>query len=174
MIPTNHIVTSNNKTFTMFPQFDLVIYDYVLGGCLIAFANKFKDAPIIGVTASNDNFKVNLYSPHAIVPAITTYAYIDHDPTAFLGRTYNFIVHMADRACTQYYTIPKVTALIRASTSFTDSPSMLELGSRSILYMTNYDPSVDGIQQLPPNVIPVGGLQIKPINKLPEVCKTEK
>ncbi len=148
----------------------MIIYDYMMGGCLIAFANKFKNVPIIGATAFNDNFRVNSFSQNAIIPAISPYAFYNHNPTTFFGRIFNFWMHMLDKISIHYYVVPKITATIRASTSFKNSPSMLELGMRSALFLTNYDPSVDGIQQIPPNVIPVGGLQIKPANKLPEVC----
>lgn len=141
-----------------------------MGGCLIAFANKFKNTPIIGVTAFNDNFRMNSFSRHAVVPAISPYSFYNHYPITFLERTFNFLLHIADKISVHCYVIPELTALVRESTSFKDSPSMLELGAKSILFMTNYDPSVDGIQQIPPNVIPLGGLQIKAANKLPEVC----
>lgn len=125
-----------------------------MGGCLIAFANKFKNVPIIGMTAFNDNFRVNSLSKHAIVPALSAYSFYNHIPITFLGRTFNFLLHIADKISVHHYAIPKMTAIIKESTSFKDSPSMLELGTRSVLFMTNYDPCVDGIQQLPPNVIP--------------------
>lgn len=141
-----------------------------MGGCLIAFANKFKNVPIIGATAFNDNFRSNVFARHAVIPATTTYSFLDIDPKTFLGRTFNFLLHMADKISLHYDIIPKMTEIVRKSTSFKDSPSMLELGTKSILFLTNYDPAVDGIQQLPPNVIPVGGLQIKSANTLPEVC----
>lgn len=142
-----------------------------MGGCLIAFANKFPDVPIIGMTAFNDNFRMNSFSKHAVVPSLSPYSFYNHNPTTFLGRTFNFILHMADKISIHCYAIPRMTAVVKELTSFKDSPSMLELGTKSILFMTNYDASVDGIQQIPPNVIPVGGLQIKPSNRLPEVCK---
>lgn len=141
------------------------------GGCLIAFANKFKNVPIIGMTAFNDNSRVNSFSKHAVVPSLSPYSFYNHNPTTFLGRIFNFALHMADKISVHCYAIPKLTAIIQESTSFRDSPSMLELGTKSVLYMINYVPSVDGMQQIPPNIIPVGGLQIKPPKKLPEVCR---
>lgn len=147
----------------------MIIYDYLVGGCLIAFTNKFKNVPIIGATAFNDNFRMNSFSRHAIVPALSPFSFYNHDPSTFLGRIFSFALHIADKMSMHYYTFPTITAIIKESTTFKDSPSVLELGSRSVLFITNYDPSVDRIQQIPPNVIPVGGLQIKPPNKLPEV-----
>ncbi|KAG4075278.1 hypothetical protein HA402_003069 [Bradysia odoriphaga] len=166
-----HVASSGWKQLENYPKdfkFDLIIYDYITGGCLIAFANKFKNVPIIGATAFNDNFRSNSLAGHAVVPALSAYSFVDSDPKTFLGRTFNFLLHMADRISVDCYIIPKVTAVIRESSSFKDSPTMLELGAKSLIFFTNYDPSVDGIQQLPPNVIPVGGLQIKPANRLPE------
>lgn len=147
----------------------MIIHDYILGGCLVSFANKFKNVPLIGMTAFNDNFRITSYVQSAIVPFLTPYPFYNHNPKTFFERTYNFLIHMADKISFFYFTIPKLRAMIRETSSFKDTPSTLELGSKSVIYMTNYEPSVDGIQQIPPNVIPVGGLQIKPPSPLPEV-----
>lgn len=144
-----------------------------MGGCLIAFVNKFKDTPIIGATAYKDNFKLNSFAGTATIPSINPYPFVNSNPTTFLGRTFNFILHMADKIMVDFHSFPKTDAIIRESTSFKNSPSVSELGKRTVIYLTNYDPSLDGIQQLSPNVIPVGGLQIKPAKTLPEVCMKE-
>lgn len=65
-----------------------------------------------------------------------------------------------------YYTFPKLSRIIQETNSFnylvsaTDDPA---------IYLTNYEPTVDEGQQLPPNVIGVGGLQIKKPALLPDV-----
>ncbi|KAJ6644295.1 UDP-glycosyltransferase UGT5 [Pseudolycoriella hygida] len=165
-------VTSNGwKELENYPsdfKFDLIIYDYIMGGCLIAFANKFQNVPIVGATAFNDNFRANSFSQHPVVPSISPFSFYNINLETFLGRTLNFIMHMADKIVLHYDIIPKITEMIKKTTSFKNTPSMLELGARTVLFLTNYDPSVDGIQQIPPNVIPAGGLQIKPANKLLE------
>lgn len=153
----------------IFFQFDLIIHDYLMGGCLLAFANKFKNVPIIGMTAFNDNFKLTSYLQSSLVPSISPFPYYNHNVNTFVKRAHNFVIHMADKIIFQYYTVPNITKMIKDETSFKDSPSLLELGRKFIMFMTNYDPSIDGIQQIPANSIPVGGLQIKAANPLPEV-----
>lgn len=140
-----------------------------MGGCLIAFVNKFKNVPTIGMTAFNDNLRVMSFTESSHVPSLSPYPFFNHNPKTFFGRVFNYLIHMADKISFYWYTIPKVDAVIKNLSSFKDTPSLLELGRRSVLYMTNYNPSVDGIQQLPPDVIPVGGLQINRTAKLPEV-----
>lgn len=122
------------------------------------------------MTAIHDNFRITSYVNSAIVPVLTPYPYYNHNPKTFFERTFNFVIHMADKICFYCFTIPKLQTMIKELSSFKDTPSTLELGKRSVIFMTNYEPSVDGIQQIPPNIIPVGGLQIKTPSPLPEVC----
>lgn len=137
----------------------------------MSFANKFKNVPLIGMTALNDNFRITSYVKSSIVPSLSPYLLYNHNPKTFFERTFNFLIHMADKISFYCLTIPELRTMIKERSSFKDTPSTLALGSRSVLYMTNYEPSVDGIQQIPPNVIPVGGLQIKTPSPLPEVRK---
>lgn len=47
------------------------------------------------------------------------------------------------------------------------TPTPKELEAKAILTLINIDPVIDGPQPLPPNVIPVAGLHIKPPKPLP-------
>lgn len=62
---------------------------------------------------------------------------------------------------------PKLTKMIKETNSFDYHYAYNE--KKSVIFLTNYDPAVDESQQLPFNVIGVGGLQIKAPSTLPDV-----
>lgn len=143
-----------------------------MGGCLITFANKFKNAPLIGMTALNDNNRITSHAGSSLVPSLNPYQWYNHNSKTFLERSFNFVVYMADKILYHCYTFPKLRSMIRKESSFKDTSSPLELGKKSVIFMTNSDASIDGSKQIPANVIPVGGLQIKASGKLPDVRNT--
>jgi len=51
-----------------------------------------------------------------------------------------------------------------------DTPSLSELDQKTIIMLLNTDVSIDFPEPLPPNIIPVGGLQIVDAKPIPEVC----
>lgn len=136
--------------------------------CLLSFVNKFKDVPLISMTAFNDNFMLNLPTKSSLVPALNPYPFLNHNPVTFTERVSNVLMHLADKLLFFGYTSPQTARLIQRSVNF-DTPSLYGLSSRSILFLTNYDPAVDGPQQLPSNAIGVGGLQIRDPKPLPDV-----
>lgn len=73
---------------------------------------------------------------------------------------------MLDNIIWNCYTCPKMTKIIHETKSFDYSVSITY---DPVIFLTNYDPAVDEAQQLPPNVIGVGGLQIKTPSILPDV-----
>ncbi len=78
---------------------------------------------------------------------------------------------MMDNIIWKYYTCPMLKDIIETTKSF---DYVVSTTYEPVIFLTNYDPAVDEAQQLPPNVIGVGGLQIKKTpSALPDVghCK---
>lgn len=150
-------------------QFDLIIHDYLLGGCLINFMQKFNNVPLISMTAFNDNNVLPAIAKSSIVPALNPYPFSKSFPTTFIDRIGNVLIHFVDKIIYHCFICPKFTSMVENSSTFKTTVSVSELSRRSILYLTNYDAAVDGPQQLPPNVIGVGGLQITEPKALPQV-----
>lgn len=140
------------------------------GGCLLTFSEKFNNPPLVSMTAFRDNSIFHLMTKTAIIPARNALPYFYRQvPMSFLERTVNFILHMFDKIIWNCYLYPKLTKMVKDTNSFDYPLSVAREEQRTMIFLTNYDPAVDGAQQLPPNVIGVGGLQIETPARLPEV-----
>lgn len=51
-----------------------------------------------------------------------------------------------------------------------DLPHVNDLERQGVLMLINIHPAIDFAEVVPPNTIPVGGLQIQPRKPLPKVC----
>lgn len=121
------------------------------------------------MTAFNDNIVLPAIAQSSLVPALNPYPILKTFPITFKDRVSNVLMHLADKILFFCYTIPKLTNIVQNSNLFNSTVTVSDLSRRSLLYLTNYDAAVDGPQQLPVNVIGVGGLQIKDPQPLPDV-----
>lgn len=137
------------------------------GGCLLSFSKKFNNPPLVALTAFRDNSMFHRTTKTAIIPSRNALPYFYRQiPMSFLERIINFVLHMLENVIWNCYTCPKLTKIIQETNSF---DYLVSVTNDPVLFLTNYDPAVDEAQQLPPNVIGVGGLQIKTPSTLPEV-----
>lgn len=140
------------------------------GGCLLSFGKKFNNPPVVSMTAFRDNSIFHRTTKTATIPARNTLPYFHRQvPRSFPERTINFVLHMCESIIWNYYTFPKLRKIIQETNSFDYLVSVTDEAYDPAIYLTNYEPVVDEAQQLPPNVIGVGGLQIKEPVLLPDV-----
>lgn len=94
------IKTNGFRTLLEYPddfRFDLIIYDYLAGGCLLGFMHKFNYPPLIAATAYG-------HPPYlaAMMGGHHYYSYVPHYNLPYSGqmnffqRFYNFAVHLAE------------------------------------------------------------------------------
>lgn len=79
-------------------RFDLILYDYTLGPCLLGFQHKFKYPPVVGVTAFNiPTFTAEILGGHNYYAYVPLFA-LDYDPlTMTVGqRVKNIYLHIYD------------------------------------------------------------------------------
>lgn len=94
---TDALNTNGFKSLLNYPddfKFDLIIHDFTVGSCFLPFVHKFKNPPLLAVTAfGHPPFLNNLIGGHQY------YAYAPHFSTAFddqmsfAQRFLNFILH---------------------------------------------------------------------------------
>lgn len=65
--------------------------------------------------------------------------------------------------------MPQQDAIVRENIEW-DFPYLGDVQKQTVLALVNTHPSFDIPEPLPPNVIPVGGLQIQEPQPLPKVC----
>ncbi|XP_058832975.1 UDP-glucosyltransferase 2-like isoform X2 [Topomyia yanbarensis] len=145
-------------------KFDLVLYDFTAGPCLMGLYHKFGQPPLIGVTAFNiPPYTVDLIGSHKY-PAYIPYYTLTYDVDMnFLQRLENVFIYTSDYLYRNYRSIPKTDELLRTHPAFRSIPYLGDLDKNMMLMLVNSHHSVD----FPQNMIPVGGLQITPPKPLP-------
>ncbi|XP_058828492.1 UDP-glucosyltransferase 2-like [Topomyia yanbarensis] len=150
-------------------KFDLVLYDFSCGPCLMGLYHKFGQPPLIGVTAFNiPPYTVDLIGSHkypAYIPYYTLPYDVDMD---FLQRLKNVFIYTTDYLYRNYRFIPKTDELLRSHPAFRSIPYLGDLDKNMMLMLVNSHHSVDFPEPIPQNMIPVGGLQITPPKPLPK------
>lgn len=149
----------------------MFVHDYITGGCLLSFSEKFNRPPLVSMTAFRDNTIFHRTTKTAIIPSRNALPYFHRQAlTSLFERILNFLLQMLESVIWNYYTCPKLMKIIQETKSFDYLVTSATYDDNEpAIFLTNYDPAVDEGQQLPPNVIGVGGLQIKTPSQLPHV-----
>jgi hypothetical protein len=150
--------------------FDLIIIEAGWTECFYGFIPKFGSPPVVvlspyGITpwiSSATGFPTNpAYEPNHLLP------FSSH--MTFSQRLINFVAHVTLHPIYKYTSVPKLEAL-RAKYFKRNLPSFSDIERNFSIYLVNICVGLDDSGPLPPNVIPVGGMQVKEkINPLPKV-----
>lgn len=150
-------------------KFDLIVFDVTLGQCLYPLVERFGDPPVVAVTpfllppVLSKSFGSHLYTSY-----MPFYNSQFTNPMSFKERILNFIYVYYEQIYRNYVFMPKANAI--AKRGFGENIRFLEETERKMgLLLCNIDSILDYPIALPPNIIPVGGLQVKPPRKLPAV-----
>jgi glucuronosyltransferase len=151
-------------------HFDVVIIEAFFNECFLGFVHKFK-APLIhlctfgGIHWMGD--WVGNPNPYAYVP--DTFLPYD-DKMDFWQRTLNTVVGSALRLGRRYYYLPGQDAIMRKHFNVSDDlPYVADIEYSTSLLLLNHHFSISFPRPLMPNVVQVGGMHVKPANKLPQV-----
>lgn len=150
-------------------KFDIIIFDNTNTNCLLPFIQRFNYPPAISVTAFLLPHHMSLEFGNDIHPAyLPNYNVRLSSNMNFFERMYNYVWLQIDLMVRYFYMIPYIERL--ACEKFGDDMDSMEVLEDHIsLLLCNLDPVYHYSQPLPPNVIPVGGMHVKPARKLPQV-----
>ncbi|KAG4070514.1 hypothetical protein HA402_012304 [Bradysia odoriphaga] len=150
-------------------KFDLILVDYTCEPCLIGFSKKFNYPPTVGLSA----FSVPHYT-YRYIGGHRQFSYVPHFVAEYGGkmdffqRLDNFLLYMWDDWYSSYKVLPQLDTAMKAAFNDPHLPGGRTLLQKMILTLCNTHFSIEKLEPLPPNIIPVGGLQIqepKPLDK---------
>uniref|UniRef100_A0A182Q3D3 UDP-glycosyltransferases domain-containing protein n=1 Tax=Anopheles farauti TaxID=69004 RepID=A0A182Q3D3_9DIPT len=141
-------------------RFDLVVYDFTCGPCLLGLLHKFHYPPLVSVTGFGvPQFTERLVGGHKAASYIPHFTQLTDNPMPFGQRFLNTLVHLFDAVYRWAVFMPRLTQIAQRGFDY-QLPDLTELEQRTLIMLTNSNPALDPPESLPPNVIPVGGLQI--------------
>lgn len=148
-------------------RFDVVIYDFSAGPCILGFLHKFGYPPLISVSAFGlPPFSPFLVGGHKPSP----YFALKYDSRMnFFERITDFLVQSFDTLYYRWVFLARIQALAQSAFNF-HLPNLINIDKRTQLMLVNSNPILDSAEILPQNVIPVGGLQVVDLKPLPQVC----
>ncbi|XP_055910229.1 UDP-glucosyltransferase 2-like [Eupeodes corollae] len=149
-------------------KFDLVLNDYTMGPLLLGFMHKFKYPPLIGMSAFlNPPITIDQMSHHYF-PAYIPYHSTMYSPEmSFWQRLENTLIFIGDTAYRRLIFLPRADATIRPFFS-KDMPYLGDISKHTAISLVNSHPAINYVEPLPPNIIEVGGMQIKNSKPLPK------
>ncbi|XP_019872407.2 UDP-glycosyltransferase UGT5 [Aethina tumida] len=148
-------------------KFDMVITDLTIFPCGVAPLHAFPDIPIVGVTAFLLPPEYSHVFGNNLQPAYVPQYFSElSDDMSFMERVYNFLATYGAELVYYYYW-NQFEEAAKKKYGPEHAPYMKNIDRVSLL-LSNTNPLLDYPQPLPPNIIPVGGLQAKPAKKLPQ------
>ncbi|XP_059608127.1 UDP-glucosyltransferase 2-like [Phlebotomus argentipes] len=147
-------------------HFDLVIYDYMALPVLLGFQHKFKNPPLIIMSAFSGIAPTLNFVGSSLYPAYIPFYFGTSATETFFGRVENTFVYYFDYFYRQYYALPKIHAI--AKQDFPDLPPFADLERQTRLAMINYSPAVYQPEPVLPNVIPIAGMHLQKTSTLPK------
>ncbi|XP_052870636.1 UDP-glucosyltransferase 2-like [Anopheles cruzii] len=149
-------------------RFDLVLYDYTCGPCLMALYHRFGQPPLVGVTAfNNPPYSTDLIGGHKYYAYIPYYT-LDYDSRMnFFQRFFNAAIHWMDHFYRNHVFLPETDRMVRGHEHDPNLPYLGTLDQKMMLMLVNSHHAVDFPEPVPQNMVQVGGLQIIPPKPLP-------
>lgn len=165
------IMLSNGiKVLLNYPKdfkFDIVLHDWLMHPCLLGFLPKFNFPPMISMTAYSGISTTYFINGNPLTP-IVPHVFIDDFTPDFLGRASNLVYFLYESAIRKYYLFPLMDRIVNKVIK--DVPHPSEYQHKTQLVLLNNNPAVEIVQPVLPNIITVGGMQIKKPKGLPAVC----
>lgn len=152
-------------------KFDAVIIDFTMGPCVIAFADKFKNPPIIGVSPFFELARLSRTSGSLVYPSfVPGHDLLFTQNMGFLQRLESAVTHAIAIMAFKFYIVPMSDKVVRKL--HPNAPYLEDIERKTSLYLINNNVIIDYKEPVYANVRLVGGVQIKKPKALPAELKT--
>lgn len=141
-------------------KFDLIIHDFTQAPVLLGFVEYFNRPPLISISAFGLPSHTSMVASVPIYPSYMPHLSTSYDSKMYLiKRLINLGIHSYEWIYRHFIYNRYVNVLAKKYFG-DDLPKLQEIGRRSDMVLVNIDFCFDQPVLLPPNVIPVGGLQV--------------
>lgn len=147
-----------------------MIYDFTMGPCVLGFARKFGNPPIVAVTPFFAAGRITLTSGALLYPAFVP----GHDllypvKMSFIQRAHSALIHTMELMTSKFYLVPMVDKIQRKA--LPNVPYLEDIEKTIKLHLLNTQPVSDYRLPVFSNFKLVGGVQIKKPKALPVELK---
>ncbi|XP_071053670.1 uncharacterized protein [Onthophagus taurus] len=158
--------TQQFKQLLGYPKdsFDLIIFDITLSECFLPLIDHFGLPPTVAVTAFGMNTYYNDIVGQSTENYIPYFGLPYTDQMSFFERMHN-LFYLTMESIIRVNSIKKLNVISKESFG-TKSRSIEDLFKEISLIFPNDNPILDYPRPTAPNVIPIGGVQVKPPKKL--------
>ncbi|XP_022185113.2 UDP-glycosyltransferase UGT5 isoform X2 [Nilaparvata lugens] len=157
-----NLINSTDSTF------DLLIIEMFHTDMFLGFVDKFKNAPLIGFSSGNIPSWMNARYANPDNPSYIPSFLSDFTPRmSFLQRVHNTLIVILSKFV--YNVCYQSKSDFYARKHFgNDLPPVSLLAEKAALLLVNSHFSLYGAKPLVPNVVEIGGIQIRPVKQLPQ------
>lgn len=150
-------------------KFDAVVFDFTLGQSLLAFVEHFEFPPLISVSPLALPPSLATASSAQLFPSYTCHFSVTSTPSSLRAKMSERIMNMIYFTFDWFYRkyVYMKNENRRVDRVFAENKLKLEQLEYSDLVLINREFAFDDVLALPPNVIPVGGLQAERKNEIP-------
>jgi len=149
-------------------KYDLVLYDYTFGPCLLGLLHVYDYPPLVSITAFPYQPIANKFNGGHYYPSYISYHSSLLDPkNNFIDRMYNHILYIAEEYFMHYVMYPGQDAVIKPYFP-KDTPKLVDLEKRSAIALIGSHPAITKAQPTPSNVIEIAGLNLVDPEPLPK------
>ncbi|XP_055382028.1 UDP-glucosyltransferase 2-like [Condylostylus longicornis] len=159
--------TLKSKGFSLFMEkyknekFDLILYDYTFGPCLLGLVHKYDYPPLISISTFPYVPLATKFTGGHFYPSYISYHSASLKPqNNFFDRMYNHILYVVEELYRYYSMNPAVFPA--------DTPYLADLEKLTTIALIGTHPAITKAQPLPRNIIEVGGLNIVDSQPLPK------
>ncbi|XP_063703722.1 UDP-glucosyltransferase 2-like [Culicoides brevitarsis] len=155
-------------------KFDLIVDDLSMAPFILGFIHKFNYPPAVAVTPfSVPHYFTRTFGGHRQPSYVSHHGSQFSDKMSFYERIVNYLFYLVDDYYMAYHVMPEQESLMRQVFGrLRDLPTLETLQSEVGLALVNVHPAVEQTFPLPPNMIPVGGLQVRDPKPLDPPIKT--
>ncbi|RZF48859.1 hypothetical protein LSTR_LSTR003239 [Laodelphax striatellus] len=149
--------------------FDLLIVEMFHTDMFLGFVHKFPNAPLIGFSSGNIPSWLNARYGNPDNPSYIPSFISEFTPRmTFLQRVQNSVLVLLSKFVYNVYYQSKSDFYAKKYFG-NDLPPVTVLAEKAALLLVNSHFSLYGAKPLMPNVVEIGGIQIRPVKQLPQV-----